>query len=84
MPQRWPSRPAAAGGLPLPFVQKRSHLFLDGDDRFRLIEAAVQSGILTIGLGQFGLQRVRGRLLRAARAGLKCDRSANLALSFSR
>ena len=43
-------------------VEQGCHFFLDGDDRFRLIQTAAQSGILTIGLGQFSLQRVRRSL----------------------
>ena len=61
-----PSRFAAAAGCLLQLVQQRSHFFLNGDDRLRLIQAASQSGILTIGLGKLGLQRVRRNLFRPA------------------
>ena len=64
-----PSRPAALS------------LFLEDDDCFRLIEAAAQGGILPIGLGQFGLQRVRRNLFRTAHAGLKCTQSAGFTLT---
>ena len=51
-----------------PHIQQRSYFFLDGDDRRRLIEAAAQGGILTIGFGKRGLQRLRRNLFRPVRA----------------
>jgi hypothetical protein len=51
-------------------------LFLDGDDGFRLVQAALQCRNLSVGLVQFGLQRVGGRFLRTARAGLQGSQRA--------
>ena len=79
--QRRPSRFAAAAGCRVHLVQQRCHFFLDGDDRLRLIQTAAQSGILRVGLGEFGLQRVRRNLFRTARAGLQRAQSAGSALT---
>ena len=49
-------------------AQEALRVFLNGDDRFRLIQAAA-GGIRLIGLGHFGLQRVNRSLFGTARAG---------------
>jgi len=65
---------------PAPSRPEALPLFLDGDDCLRLIQAAAQGGILAIGLGQFGLQRIDRSFLGTARTRLQRAQSAGFAL----